>query len=117
MRGFKGNAGERGPVPRKVTASDCWAWEFLGAEIAVTAPCGSRPCRRGQEAVVVGAVGVQGPGGFDQAARIVASPTVNGEAVLPNRPGPGLHPPEVIAEGHPVEIAPQDSPRRGPARA
>ena len=57
----------------------------------------------------MGAVGVQGPRGFDQGGQdggLTRGQLGGGFAEI--GPGPGLHPQEVIAHGHPVEVAPQD---------
>ena len=57
----------------------------------------------------MGAVGVQGPRGFDQGGQeggFTRGQLGGGFAEI--GPGPGLHPHEVIAQGHPVEVAPQN---------
>ncbi len=57
----------------------------------------------------MGAIGVQGPGGFDQGGQGCSFTCGQpGGSLAEIGPGPGLHPDEIIAQGHPVEVARED---------
>ena len=94
-------------MPLNLTGS-AWHDCISGLRYPSWAMRGDRALPR-QEALPAGAVGVQGPRGFDQGGQdrgFSRSQLRGGFAEID--PSPGLHPQEVIAHGYPVEVAPQN---------